>query len=1358
MFNNIIDQYADIERCVLFGKIKILRELIPATKELMRINKIVHNKIGGGEVKIHGSNGIIKIIDADNEEGEASRERSADHKEGEGSRERSADYEEGKALTIHVKQEDIVQTISSELTAYINKYHGKEMSEKLIKRLTNSLTYIEELILKVKAMTVDKHGNKDDDFVKCYEGAKDVMKLKYDYDLFQKHLSKMLDTTEYRFVNELDKSGIAKTVGVMQKDVKSDISDVLYGMWSSLKSSDISQSNVSDDKEVLALNTIADQANDNVRIIDDFEILINIILEKAGHIKKIINGHEYIAKPRADDKIVYAIGENNDANKESYIKLTKGDIYDFMSNVSFEKQDNVLELIQTKKLLLIERYVSDVNNKYNNNYIHAYFSDSSNINNTITKYNDLMKQSGGVKPIPYKSEALTNNLLSQAERIQKINKSLQKFKSIAKDIEEHQIMFKNYMSYMTIIATNNNKKLRRYKYITRGIMGFYKSILNDINTRIQRTPRPKDAMYFHLLHGVVIKKISKLSSFIIDILEIKDVVAIDECTGPICRDFALFNHFKDILDSYRETFQNNICIYARINDYGTSLTNMQKMIVKKTGTLDTILVNPALCTNIKYGTGKEPESFKFNMVFDSDDFKDNADIAMYMTISANISKKKSVALITYGYSGTGKTYTLFGKAPDPKTNTQAISGILQSAIQRIATKEEIYIRIYELYGLGVKYEYYWCGSVTEDCYLYKINQSGTNEINMEKINKETILKGVKYQTIKQTNVSDFFKNFSTYVDKIDEIRRENKRIIETPNNLASSRSIIIYDMMIRVKDNPDDEDNQSDLIRLAVIDLPGREEIVQTYADNYIEKKKKDGKNEFDTDYHRAILSSMSIDPMYLGILCPDMIANAFNSLTRYNREYIINYKITEKNTNDCLKDKNKRIHKQNNGKSTSNADANDGYNDDFDEGDNNEVEVAKVPTKANDGKNSSDNSRTGTPFGNEVIAQFPRSGAPGAQGAKGAQGAQGDQGDKGAPGAKGAKGAPGDKGDKGDKSAPGDQGAKGAPGDQGAKGAPGDQGASVQKNTIKRTVDDCITLTIEYKIELENDKIKMKKLWGNPKYKYIDQYRAMVAVQILYRILFIPSNAKKKYSRFDVLNDIYSYIGIKYGYAKIVNSKGTDIVDGNIIDGNIVDKKSNKIEGSKIQSEFGSFMAPFEGIYINENILGLIKTMSISENLLNKGDKYTEQLTPLQDDKDSKNFKMLKLKIRKQNAELYEDPGGKKKEKKEEKKKAKIPNDYRSDILKYIYEQNKTSYLSSNIFLYKDPLMGKILEYYTKENQKKPKGINGEDIEGKVIRVNDIKMFYLFSNTDQQLKCEHQYKLLDNTRNLIQMVDNTKK
>ena len=61
---------------------------------------------------------------------------------------------------------------------------------------------------------------------------------------------------------------------------------------------------------------------------------------------------------------------------------------------------------------------------------------------------------------------------------------------------------------------------------------------------------------------------------------------------------------------------------------------------------------------------------------------------------------------------------------------------------------------------------------------------------------------------------------------INELRKKEKRIVATKNNPASSRSIIVYEFFNVI--------NEDTIVPFILIDLPGREEIKQTYFDEFI--------------------------------------------------------------------------------------------------------------------------------------------------------------------------------------------------------------------------------------------------------------------------------------------------------------------------------------------------------------------------------------------------------------------------------------------------------------------------------------------------------------------------------------------
>ena len=275
-------------------------------------------------------------------------------------------------------------------------------------------------------------------------------------------------------------------------------------------------------------------------------------------------------------------------------------------------------------------------------------------------------------------------------------------------------------------------------------------------------------------------------------------------------------------------------------------------------------------------------SYKFTEVFDTQNFLNNADMSNYMCLNSRLTSGNGVALITYGYSGTGKSYTLFGNSSK--------EGLLQGTLSKLDGIDKVYFRTFEIYGKGLPYVDYW----------YKVDSSGKQETKMDKIynylyayklQKDTTLQEkirvvepetepknkpmsgktewavelygneiedyikqienlrenrdykykkttsdgkediLDYLELDNREYKDIFSEFSIFTDKIEKMRIETQRVRETPNNKVSSRSILIYDFLIKIN-----KDGNLIPVNFLIIDLPGREEIAPTFIKKYVDK------------------------------------------------------------------------------------------------------------------------------------------------------------------------------------------------------------------------------------------------------------------------------------------------------------------------------------------------------------------------------------------------------------------------------------------------------------------------------------------------------------------------------------------
>ena len=164
--------------------------------------------------------------------------------------------------------------------------------------------------------------------------------------------------------------------------------------------------------------------------------------------------------------------------------------------------------------------------------------------------------------------------------------------------------------------------------------------------------------------------------------------------------------------------------------------------------------------------------------------------------------------------------------------------------------------------------------------------------------------------------------------------------------------------------------------------------------------------------------------------------------------------------------------------------------------------------------------------------------------------------------------------------------------------------------------------------------------------------------------------------------------------------------------------------------------VAPFEGIYINENIIGLIKVLT--KNVQQQSDDYIlNHLMNIQDS--SLDFETQKKNLRTINFDLYTQQ--------KETDSEEYENIYRSkSTLKKIQQ---SAYSSQKIYEYDNPFIKSIIDVYTT-----PRNVNGIELK----EVSFFKLFYLFTNTQMEKKCVHQWKLLSETLSFINTITDTNK
>ena len=500
-----------------------------------------------------------------------------------------------------------------------------------------------------------------------------------------------------------------------------------------------------------------------------------------------------------------------------------------------------------------------------------------NFNNFTKQYSPPQTQSGGnnIKEFNKWSSMHINYI----KDINKMHISLSKK---AKRFNLRYFQLYHYINHVRTYKLQliENKKNSYYNFLYQGNISFFDTLLTNLVEDIKNLENPAKS-HDRKLVNTEIKRHYTIYYFQIKILQIffrklykfwnkknwtlsNTILCINE-KCPVMTDlFSLFNSFSKILFEYYNNNMPAVANYLRINKLPNDGKREpeQESFVKDDGNKH-FLTNDNLKNCV--GDSKQHDNvsqIKFQEIFDPDKFPQNDSIPYYMGLADFINKGKSIMILTYGYSGVGKTFTLFGRAategrqsepseasgasgapaaPEPSLpifgkgmngGSPSIKGMLQSTLEQLGSGIDIKVKIFELYGLGVPYKFYWQDpkKVCHYIYAYTCDFVKNTTTCKEKTSTEfhaylNIDNDNEYANITPHNI----KNFEKFIEAIDDIRKTHGRIKATLNNPESSRSIMIYDFKIKLKkDNENDEDKYSHFV---IMDLPGKEDIYTTFCE-----------------------------------------------------------------------------------------------------------------------------------------------------------------------------------------------------------------------------------------------------------------------------------------------------------------------------------------------------------------------------------------------------------------------------------------------------------------------------------------------------------------------------------------------
>lgn len=608
--------------------------------------------------------------------------------------------------------------------------------------------------------------------------------------------------------------------------------------------------------------------------ISDFERKRNLI----ESLKDVEIVNDYLIKNSLD------VFNNYIKNDDEIKNISIDDLNTFISELKSFNINGVKEELNTEKISLVKAIYNKVNevflklkntdstkyNKINSSLVRKNEEQkfgliATNIGfnlENIKEYNELKKinetlnklssQTGG-ESITKNIEKIYINLINNNLSINNLKIVFANFIEVAKQFNINYIHVYNHLLFiMNYLKSINTSKPLVYKYLGLGTVTYYMRILDRIKQDIQA--KNELGKYFYKYHYLTINIVYDFLNFLNknwkpynkkcneseqnnQSIESKRVITkLDLFGDKIIYEFRkpifLFNAFKDILDKYYLKFAPPVGIYLRINDW-KEIEEKNKVfdVSKELGYISNTQLNN--CINSNVNINNISSKVKFQEVFDPKSFGSNDILSKYMAIPTFLGTGRSIMLITYGYSGVGKTFTIFG--------TPTSAGVLQSSLNSIENKLKIYCRTYEIYGLAFPYKSYWerdpdsyYHEIIEYTFMEKKVNSYKNENIKNYINKILISNDdqiIKADSTFKELTNDELKNFSNIVSNVDKIRVKNGTIKRTVNNRESSRSIMVYDFKIKIGENK--------YVNFVVMDLPGKENIFETFAlqrDNVINK------------------------------------------------------------------------------------------------------------------------------------------------------------------------------------------------------------------------------------------------------------------------------------------------------------------------------------------------------------------------------------------------------------------------------------------------------------------------------------------------------------------------------------------
>lgn len=478
--------------------------------------------------------------------------------------------------------------------------------------------------------------------------------------------------------------------------------------------------------------------------------------------------------------------------KDNIFKYMNGKQIDYIlnnykyTNTEFNIKDPIYGKL-VKDITIDELLLKIENNKlylYNDPYgqellrnVNEYKNKKMTIKDFVGRYNDIISNLAERHDLPSKYfigkyvKTICNNIFIADHNIVDKLRVLRHIINSDYGSRASDAAFDDIIFYILVITNQIfTSEYVVYEYMTKNIATFYANIMKSIID--------DDITFFKNYYTVTISKLYDFMNQMASMLNVNDRINIRKCDGEIASRFLLFNYFKPLLDHYNASKSDTISIYARINNIDNTSNKMFTTNDNKT-----LHISPKLATDIN--------TIEFTKILDSTQYPDNGDISKYMLLDTHLSQGTGQAIITLGYSGVGKTYTLFGN-----------DGMLQSTLNNISNLKYIKFCLFEINGLNHEIYHYDIVPTKSDLKIKNVNVIKPDQT------KQFVENDTKYVTISNVLISDVFKNYNKFMRDIDMIRNREKR----------NGNIMIYDFRLGIGLQSDPNGDKE--VALILIDLP----------------------------------------------------------------------------------------------------------------------------------------------------------------------------------------------------------------------------------------------------------------------------------------------------------------------------------------------------------------------------------------------------------------------------------------------------------------------------------------------------------------------------------------------------------